>query len=354
MSKAFYHEDMVRYDFGRGHPFRGERFKRFIEAVKDYGLLEEANLEIVSPEYATNEDLLLVHTKEYISHVNKMERVRGHLSPDTYVLPGMVDSARLMVGSAISAGRHLAKGGSRALTFGGFHHAGRNYGEGFCLFNDVAIVAMDLLDNHSYKRIMVIDTDAHQGNGTMDIFYSDPRVLFLSIHQDPMTLYPGKGFVFQAGSGEGEGYTVNIPMPMHSGNDNYEEAFNDIIIPLAKDFKPEIIIRNGGSDPHFDDQLTSLNLDMHGLHMLGHMPAQIADENGAKYLDLIASGYGADIIQRWLSMWFGVFNLPFPDEINTDRRHSRFTYNQNSIDREFQGMLRQLKGVLKNYWGAFG
>jgi acetoin utilization protein AcuC len=350
MKKAFYHPDMVSYDFGRGHPFRGERFKGFIKAVKSHGLPDTAGFDFSIPEYASFEDLLLVHTKEYVATVQKMEKVRGYLSPDTYVLPGMVESARLMVGSALSAARFLAEGGNMALTFGGFHHAGTNYGEGFCLFNDVAIVARDLINNHGFEKLMIIDTDAHQGNGTMDIFYEEDSVLFLSIHQDPMTLYPGKGFVHQVGTGPGEGYTVNIPMPMHSGNQNYLDAFNEVILPLTEEFGPEIIIRNGGSDPHFNDLLTSLNLDMDGLHMISRMPAQAAAQSGAKYLDLIASGYGADIIQRWLAMWYGVFDLPYPEEINTDNQHMQFHHSQGAIDSEFKKMMAELKNTHKNYW----
>ena len=353
MKRAFYHEDMVKYDFGAGHPFRGGRFKDFIGAVRQYGLPELAGFDFAAPEYATIEDLLLVHTKEYVATVQRMEKVKGYLSPDTYVLPGMVNSAMLMVGSGLSAARYLAREGNMALTFGGFHHAGANYGEGFCLFNDVAIVTRELLENHGYKKIMIIDTDAHQGNGTMDIFYEESRVLFVSTHQDPMTLYPGKGFTYQVGSGPGKGYTVNLPMPMHASNQNYMDAFNEVIQPLAEEFKPELIIRNGGSDPHFDDLLTSLNLDTNGLHMLASTPARIANQIGAKYLDLIASGYGADIIQRWLAMWFGVFDIPFPEEINTDSRHHRFTGNQASVDREFRRMLTALKGELKPHWMAF-
>ena len=200
----YYSPAMAKVDFGEGHPFRGTRFEGFMQLVKAMGA--DSCVEMRVPKPATDEDLQLAHTAAYIAHVKEVESYEGALSIDTPVSKGMVDAAKLVVGAALDAGEALAKEKFKlAMTFGGFHHAGKESGEGFCVFNDVAIAAKAFLQRHGMKRVLIIDTDAHQGNGTMDIFWNDPRVLFVSIHQDPMTIYPGRGFASDVGEGDGRG-----------------------------------------------------------------------------------------------------------------------------------------------------
>ena len=243
----YYHSDFSGYDFGANHPFRGERFAAFMQALESrfpeaYGMLE-----IRTPSTSNEQTLELAHSHTYVQRVKALEKRRGFLSLDTQLLPGSVDAARLIVGASVAAA-HAALENNLAIGFGGLHHAGPDYGEGFCIFNDVAIAASVML-GQGLERIMILDTDAHQGNGTMDIFYSDPRVLFISLHQDPRTLYPGRGFVGEIGNGAGAGYTVNIPMPPLSVGTLYDEAMREIVVPLIDEFNPDFIIRNGGSEP---------------------------------------------------------------------------------------------------------
>jgi len=128
---------------------------------------------------------------------------------------------------------------------------------------------MYLMKKHGLERVLILDTDAHAGNGTSEYFYSNPKILFIDVHQDPMTLYPGTGFASDIGSGEGRGFTINVPLPVDAGYDSYQLVFEEIIEPLTEEFKPQIIIRNGGSDPHFDDGLTQLGLPVRGFRMIG-------------------------------------------------------------------------------------
>jgi acetoin utilization protein AcuC len=228
------------------------------------------------------------------------------------------------------------------------HHAKFNTGEGFCLYNDVAFTASYLLDKYHLKRVMVLDTDAHAGNGTAEYFYNDPRVLFVDVHQDPGTIYPGTGFAADIGTGAGLGKTINIPLPVNAGNDSYKYVFEHIIEPVTREFRPEIIIRNGGSDPHFNDGLTSLGMTLTGFKMMGEKVRKMAEICDGKEIDLIASGYHRGILPyAWLSMLSGLagFNVtleepsPIPHSMRID-----------TLMPETIKVVNEVKTNLKDYW----
>jgi acetoin utilization protein AcuC len=293
---------------------------------------------------------MLVHTREYLDRVKRLEKRRGFLSPDTQVLPGSFDAARLIVGATVGAVQAAARDGL-ALGFGGLHHAGPDYGEGFCILNDIAVAVKVLLED-GYERIAILDTDAHQGNGTMDIFWHDPRVLFISLHQDPLTLYPGRGFTGEIGEGSGEGYTVNIPMPPYAGIEAYEMAMDEIVFPIIEEFEPQVLIRNGGSDPLATDILTNLGMDLESLSALNRSIARKADEMHTPLADLFLSGYGPYVTEGWLALIRGTLDeemslhIPETDaEIPARRR--------NIIIDSMRETLDELIDLLKPYWSTF-
>ncbi|MFQ6086265.1 MAG: histone deacetylase family protein, partial [Candidatus Bathyarchaeia archaeon] len=257
-----YHEKLREYDFGSGHPFRGDRFTDFMRLFKELKLHEDPTFDIVEPKPADDRDLLLVHDSGYISLLKRMNEKGGMLTLDTPMHPGIFEAAKLLVGSSLTAADLVGKGTyvKGVAIGGGLHHAARDRGGGFCLLNDVAISVAHLLRKYSLKRVLILDTDAHAGDGTSEIFYGDPRVLFISMHQDPLTLYPGVGFVDEIGTGDGTGYNVNVPLPPMASDSSFKHVFSEIVDPLASEFKPEVVFRNGGSDPHFADGLTNLGL----------------------------------------------------------------------------------------------
>lgn len=353
-----YHPQLSKFDFGRGHPFRGERFESFMRLFNNLGLDEKSLFEVIEPKMAQDKDLERVHTRQYIEQVKYLEQHGGHLSIDTYVTPGMVDAAKLVVGAGMTAGKLIMKDRYRtAITFGGFHHAGAANGEGFCVFNDVAITTKMLLNEYPVGRVLIIDTDAHQGNGTMDIFYDDPQVLFISIHQDPQTLYPGRGFVDEIGIGRGKGFTVNMPMPMFAGNEQYEFALNEIFVPLAKEYQPDVIIQNGGADPHYADQLTQLGLDLDGLNMVGKIVRKTVDETSKKLIDMIVSGYGDLVPYGWLAIIAGVSGLSinFDEHVPEQKKikPQQMERNKDAIWLQTQEVVDAVKAELKSYWRCF-
>jgi len=257
-----YHEKYAQYDLGPGHPFRGDRFVNATRFFREHGLLSHPNVVILEPTPATREDLLRVHDEDYVDLIFRLAREKRPYDIETPVSPSILEATLLIVGGAIATGKALYEGQvSRAVALGcGYHHAGKNYGGGFCLFNDIAVLVEFLREKYGLKRVLILDHDVHFGNGTSDIYYEDPDVLFISFHQDPRTIYPGTGFVEQIGRGPGEGFNVNVPLPPHTGDQTYLYALKEIFVPLAEEFKPELIITNGGSDPHFADLLGSLAL----------------------------------------------------------------------------------------------
>lgn len=316
-----YHDGVSKYDFGSGHPFRGDRFPRFMDLLRKHKLLPHPRVDLVEPEAAGDEDLLLVHSEEYIREVERRGRLYAPISGDTPLSPSIVDAARLIVGTSIRAGELVAGGKVRVAegVGGGLHHAGRDYGGGFCVFNDVAACAQSLLDRRRMERVLVFDTDVHAGNGTMDIFYEEPRVLFVSVHQDPQTIYPGTGFVDQIGSGPGEGYTVNVPLPLGAGDESMRMVLEEVFKPLAREFRPQAIIRNGGSDPHFLDWIGGLNLTNEGLRSIGGAVAEAAKEARCGVVDLCCSGYNpATVVEGWLAILSGVADMDvIPEELES-------------------------------------
>jgi acetoin utilization protein AcuC len=361
-----YRPELKEYDFGPGHPFRGDRYQIFPQFLRE-NLPEDDNYHFLQAEPATEEDLLLICQKDYIDFTREYFKAANlglgfvgnffnyHSGDNSPVgQPGKLEeAARLIVGQAKMAGDLVQSGEfKKAISLGGgMHHAQRNYGEGFCVYNDVAFCGLYLMKTYELERILILDTDAHAGNGTSDYFYEDPRVLLIDLHQDPRSLYPGTGFTHEIGSGRGKGFTINIPMPIYAGNESYKLAFEAIIEPVTQEFKPQIIIRNGGSDPHFSDGLTRLALTVGGFRMIGERVRKMAEVCDGKVIDLIASGYNPRVLPyAWLALITGLGGIEMeiedPETMPAELRNDPFLA-------ETERVLAEVRKNLKNYWKCF-
>jgi len=358
-----YREELREYDFGPGHPFRGERYLKFYQFLREH-LPQDNNYRIVKADWATDDDLLLICQKEYIEATRQYYEAayRGLNYPGQFYrfhsgdnLPGgkpgkLEEAARLVIGQAKKACDMVQAGEfKKAICLGGgLHHAKPDYGEGFCLYNDVAFCGKYLLQKHKLQRILILDTDAHAGNGTSDYFYDEPRVLLIDLHQDPRTLYPGTGFAYDIGYGAGKGFTVNIPMPPYSGYDSYKLAFEELVQPIVAEFQPQIIIRNGGSDPHFSDGLTSLGLSVEGFQMITAQVRQMSEVCQGKAIDLIASGYNETVLPyAWLALICGLAGIDIPVK-EPEGIAPRFREDPSLT--ETRHVIAEVKTYLKDYW----
>jgi len=234
------------------------------------------------------------------------------------------------------------------------HHAKPNYGEGFCIYNDVAFCARYLQHQYKLDRILILDTDAHAGNGTADYFYDDPTVLLIDLHQDPRTLYPGTGFTDQVGSGSGRGFTINVPLPVYSGHESYKLVFEEIVQPVAEEFKPQIIIRNGGSDPHVSDGLANLGLQVKDFTMIGEKVREMARLCDDREIDLIGSGYNREVLPyAWLALVCGVSGIDNPAKLPESIDKLERIPSWLGVDRfsaDILAVIADVKSHLKDYW----
>jgi acetoin utilization protein AcuC len=358
-----YREELKEYDFGPGHPFQGERYQLFPQFLRE-NLAEDDNYRILKSDWASDEDLLLICKKDYIDFTRDFYRAlnlgldysvqfsRFHSGDNRPVgKPGKLEeAARLIIGQAKMACQLVQEGSFEKVVSigGGLHHAKPAYGEGFCLYNDVAFCAINLIDKYNLKRILILDTDAHAGNGTAEYFYEEPRVLFIDLHQDPRTLYPGTGFAHQIGLSSGKGFTINIPMPVYAGYDSYQSVLDEIVHPVVEEFRPQIIIRNGGSDPHFNDGLTNLGLPVKGFRMIGEKVREIAKICDGRVIDLIASGYNKEVLPYgWLALISGLAGIKITVE-EPQPIPQRFKEDPSLV--ETKKVIQEVKRYHKDHW----
>ncbi len=287
-----YHEDYNKYDLGVIHPLVENKPGKTMEFFEEKGIMK--NVELVTPDKATEKDLLRVHSESYVNRVKKLSRSGGMLSLDTPAPVGIYDIARLPTGGTILAGEKLFEGFNCMVNpLAGFHHASRNYSSGFCFFNDISVVIEYLREKHKLKHFLIVDLDVHHGNGTQEIYYDDPTVLNLSFHQDWRTLYPGTGSLEKIGRDKGEGFTVNLPLPPGTGSASYLKAFDEIIPPITKQSKPEIIIYQSGVDTHHSDPLADLNLTYQIYYHLAKKMRELSADTCDKLLVLFGGGYNS-------------------------------------------------------------
>ena len=348
-----YHDKYRQYDFGPGHPFRGDRFDNALTFFRAHGLLDRPDVTLLTPDIAQFTDLRRVHDKPYLDLIFDNAAKNRAYDFDTPLSPRILEGALYIMGGAVTIGHALSTGTiTRGILLGGgLHHAGTNFGGGFCLFNDVAIHARYLQQEHGLKRVLILDYDVHGGNGTSDIFYADPTVLVISIHQDPRTLYPGTGFVPQIGTGPGTGYNVNVPLPPGTGTATYLHAVNETFIPLARAFHPDVILANGGSDPHFADSLGSLNLTVPGFFQLATLITATADQLSHGNVALhIGSGYNPAVLPAcWYALAAGVAGLPTLDATDPAPPPTEPPYCRPRVDT----LLQELHHTLAPYWTCF-
>lgn len=352
-----YSDELKNYDFGPGHPFRGDRFASFFQLYREK-LGEDKNFQLVeNNEPVSDKELQLWHTQEYIKVVKAASSgtaiphlyrfiSQDNLNPISGKFPhGIERAARIIVKNSMLAFDSVQKQKSeKAVNIGGgLHHAKSCYGEGFCIYNDVVITARYGLEKYNLERILILDTDAHAGNGTCEAFYSDPHILFIDLHQKG--IYPGTGFADEIGAGEGEGFTVNFPLAPGTGDESYELIFDKIILPLAREYKPEIVIRYGGSDPHPSDEITQLGLTLKGFKMIGSKVREISKLCANRSVDLICSGYKPDVLSKaWLSLITGLADV----EVELEEPLSEVEESQNIP--ETKELIKRVKENLKPYW----
>lgn len=288
------------HDTGLGHPECPARLEAVLEGIRSAGV--EDALVRATPRPATREELARVHPTAYLDAVEELCRSGGgHVDPDTVAGPASWDAAVLAAGAGLEAIDRLDRGEADAAFLAvrpPGHHATPRRPMGFCLLNNVAIAAAALADRG--ERALIVDWDAHHGNGTQDTFYEDGRVAYVSLHQFP--LYPGTGRLEEAGRGAGEGTTVNLPLPPGATGDVYLAAVDEVIEPLVAWFRPTWVLLSAGFDAHRADPLADLALSAGDFADLAERVARsvppgrrLAFLEGGYDLDALAASAGASV-----------------------------------------------------------
>ncbi|GAA3524082.1 acetoin utilization protein AcuC [Aeromicrobium panaciterrae] len=299
-------ETMTSYNFGPSHPMAPVRIELTIELATELGILD--GMSVVGAAAATEDDLNLIHSAQYIEKVHKLSDHPIHADPsiglgtsDNPVFLHMHEASALAAGASVEAARRVWTGQApRAVNIaGGLHHAMRDHASGFCIYNDVALAIRWLLDNGA-QRVAYVDVDAHHGDGVQSMFYDDPRVLTISIHEGPQTLFPGTGYSTETGGEGAEGSSVNVPLPPGTSDAGWLRAFHAVVPPLVREFKPDILVTQHGCDSHMDDPLTNLMLSVDGQRASYLALRELAEEVcEGKWVATGGGGYAVmDVVPR--------------------------------------------------------
>jgi acetoin utilization protein AcuC len=329
-------ERLTEYDFGPGHPMAPVRVKLTMELALAFGVLDGGGVMVASPPAATVDELALVHDPGYI----EMVRAAGHLAArarmpagarttgaadtgdaaefarlrraaalfglgtdDDPIFPDMHEAAALAAGATLAAARAVWSGDADhgASISGGLHHAMRAAASGFCVYNDPAIAIAWLLGQGA-ERVAYVDIDVHHGDGVQAAFWDDPRVLTISLHEDPAVLFPGTGRPQDAGGPRAPGSAVNIAVPAGTGSSGWLRALHAVVPPLLRQFRPEILVSQHGCDTHWSDPLADLQVTIDAqrlahaaLHGLAHETA------GGRWV--LTGGGGYQLVQVVPRSW---------------------------------------------------
>lgn len=289
-----------------GHPERPERAAVMAAVARRWA--DEGGA-IGVPHPVTTETLLRVHDPQHVEMVTGTSGRSVRLDPDTYASPLSDEIARLAAGAAVDAVTH-AQAGGRGLAFvrPPGHHAERDRAMGFCLYNNVAVAAAHAL-GQGFEKVAIVDYDVHHGNGTQWIFYEDPRVLYVSLHQYPF--YPGTGAANDVGRGSGEGFTVNIPLEAGAGDADYLLACDQAVGPILRAFDPDLLLVSAGYDAHERDPLGGMHVSTDGYTTMTRKLRALADRCcGGRIVVVTEGGYDLEALEACLSATLAVMRDP--------------------------------------------
>jgi acetoin utilization deacetylase AcuC-like enzyme len=326
----------LEHDPGPMHPESPDRLRAI---WSDLSRNPIAGSEAIAPPEATREELTRVHDAAYVEAILCLAGEAVSLDPDTSVSPGSIEAALLSAGAAAEGVRRVLDGRAQsafALVRPPGHHAEKTRAMGFCLFNNVAVAAAEA-HARGLARVLCVDWDVHHGNGTQHAFESRRDLLFMSTHQFPF--YPGTGHESEIGRGEGEGFTVNAPLPAGCGDHDYAAVFADVLLPIARAYRPELVLVSAGFDAHRADPLADMALSEDGFAALCGAVKEIAEEHcqGRMVLTL-EGGYDLAALARSVRACIEVLAGASPPPLHP-------------LPRRASGALNRIRQAQKTHWG---
>ncbi len=282
------------------HPERPQRLQAIYQRIQEDGLLN--HIVLIPPYEAPLTWIEKLHDPDYIQRFQEACRKGFHIfmTPDCGICKDSYDIARLAVGGVFAAIDAVMQGTAQnafcAVRPPG-HHAERRRAMGFCFFNNIALGAVYLLEQYGLERVAIVDWDVHHGNGTQHLLEEEPRVFYLSLHEDPMSCYPGTGHHQEQGRGPGQGYTLNLPLAAGSGDDVYLQALETAGLPRLRRFNPQFVLISAGFDAHRDDPLAHQELTHEGYRAMGQHIVNLAQECAeGRLVTVLEGGYNLEVL----------------------------------------------------------
>jgi acetoin utilization protein AcuC len=322
----WYGDDAPWYDHGPQHPLRPARVILTRELIKAYGIIDGKRVAETVARDATQDEIRLVHSDRFVDATRRAGHGErgpwsefGYGPGDNPIFPNMHEAASRVAGASVVAAEAVITGGAEHAfnPAGGLHHAMPERASGFCVYNDPAIAIAWMLANGA-ERIAYVDVDVHHGDGVQAIFYQEPRVLTISLHQSGRTLFPGTGFVDELGAGEAKGTKVNVPLPPYTGDDAWLHAFEEVVPPLVKAWKPTVLVTQLGCDTHHTDPLAMLDLTTNAYRRTARLLHDLAHEAaGGRWVATGGGGYQwARVVPRAWTIYFAeMAKADVPDQI---------------------------------------
>ena len=303
MTDLVYHETFLEHVMSPGHPESPDRLRSAMSSIRSASLLENPKVNLLKPREASLDKILPVHEERYLDGIKaKSEKGGGFYTMDTVVNAHTYNAALLAAGGGIEAVDRIMMGDSNnafVLCRPPGHHAEFARAFGFCFINNIAVAAEHLLRDYDMDRILIVDYDAHHGNGTQRTFYASKRVFYVGLHQDGRTLFPGSGFPNEVGEGDGAGYTINLSMYPGSGDLSYRIAFDKVIEPIVESFRPEFLLVSVGFDGHYKDPLTALGLTTGGFAMMNQRLNELAKSHSeGRIACFLEGGYNLEVMGK--------------------------------------------------------
>ncbi|MFE4830814.1 acetoin utilization protein AcuC [Streptomyces sp. NPDC056672] len=306
-ARLMWDDAVTGYDFGSSHPMDPVRLSLTMGLVRAYEL--DRAVEVRTAPVAGDSTLRLVHQQEYVDAVRRVsldpraaDGSYGLGTMDDPAFAGMHEASALIAGLSVGAAEAVWSGeAAHAVNFsGGLHHAMPGAASGFCIYNDAALAVARLLELGA-ERVAYIDVDVHHGDGVQAAFWEDPRVLTISLHEHPRTLFPQTGWPEETGGGAGEGSAVNVALPAGTGDEGWLRAFHSVVPELLADFRPEALVTQHGADTHFDDPLAHLAVSLDAQRAVQASCHELAHEyvDGGRWVALGGGGYAVvDVVPR--------------------------------------------------------
>jgi acetoin utilization protein AcuC len=325
--------DHLRYDFGPDHPLKPVRVELTVKLIRACRLDHREEVLTLPRAPYTEDDLLRIHDADYIEVVKQLSKQPDPGGAPSYglgwgdnpVFPGMHEASMEVCAASVAAAQAVWEGrATHAFNpAGGLHHAMRDRASGFCIYDD-PVAAIDWLLAHGARRVGYVDVDTHHGDGVQAFFYSDPRVLTISLHESGRYLFPGTGFTSEIGAGDGRGTSLNAPLAPYTPGDVWLEAFDAVVPPALTAFAPDVLVTQLGCDTHATDPLAHLALVTDDYAKIGERLHRLAhDVAGGRWVATGGGGYQiVTVVPRaWTIYFHELAHAPLPLELPIEWMH---------------------------------